>query len=103
MRRPAQAQPDQRCFPETNQCISGVIRSYWESNSGLPIFGYPITPLQIETVEGQTLPIQWFERDRLEYHGATGVLAGRLGARALELSLRPWQYFDGSVPQIVRP
>src|SRR5215213_9087241 len=91
---PAQAQSDQRCFPETNQCISGVIRSYWERNGGLQIFGYPITPLQIETVEGQTLPIQWFERDRLEDHGALGVLAGRLGARALELSFRPWQYFD---------
>jgi hypothetical protein len=99
--QPAQAQSDQRCFPETNQCISGVIRAYWERNGGLQIFGYPITPLQIETVEGQTLPIQWFERDRLEDHGATGVLAGRLGARALELSLRPWQYFDTVSPASV--
>ncbi|NTW00145.1 MAG: hypothetical protein HGA19_02435, partial [Oscillochloris sp.] len=34
---------DQRCFPETNQCISGAIRTYWEGKGGLAIFGYPIT------------------------------------------------------------
>jgi hypothetical protein len=37
--------------------------------------------------------VQWFERDRLEDHGAEGVLAGRLGARALELQRRPWTTF----------
>src|SRR5215216_4280268 len=90
----AHAQTDRRCFAETNQCIAGPIRAYWERNGGLPIFGYPITPQQVETVEGQTLPVQWFERDRLEDHGAAGVLAGRLGARYLELTYRPWEYFD---------
>ncbi len=90
----AQAQPDQRCFAETNQCIAGPIRAYWERNGGLPIFGYPVSPQQIETVEGQTLPVQWFERDRLEDHGAAGVMAGRLGARYLEITTRPWEYFD---------
>jgi hypothetical protein len=93
--QPAQAQSNQRCFPETNQCISGVIRSYWERNGGLAIFGYPITPLQIETVEGQTLPIQWFERDRLEDHGLDGVLAGRLGDRFLLLQGIDWQQLPG--------
>src|SRR5215216_7407189 len=76
----AQAQTTQRCFAETNQCIGGPIRAYWERNGGLPIFGYPVSPQRVETVEGQTLPVQWFERDRLEDHGAAGVLAGRLGA-----------------------
>jgi hypothetical protein len=90
----AQAQTDQRCFAETNQCISGPIRAYWERNGGLPIFGYPVSAQQVETVEGQTLPVQWFERDRLEDHGAAGVMAGRLGARYLEITTRPWEYFD---------
>ena len=90
----AQAQTAQRCFAETNQCIAGPIRAYWERNGGLPIFGYPVSPQRVETVEGQTLPVQWFERDRLEDHGAAGVLAGRLGARYLELTNRPWEYFD---------
>jgi hypothetical protein len=38
---PAHAQSDQRCFPETGQCISGRIREYWEQNGGLPVFGFP--------------------------------------------------------------
>lgn len=96
----AQAQPGQRCFVQTNQCISGPIRSYWERNGGLSVFGYPISPRQTERVEGRTLPVQWFERDRLEDHGARGVLAGRLGARLLELQGRPWETFphDTVVP-----
>lgn len=39
---PATAQTDQRCFPETRQCVSGPIRAYWERNGGLAVFGFPI-------------------------------------------------------------
>ncbi len=64
---------EQRCFPETGQCISGVIRAYWEQNGGLPVFGYPITALATETnADGFTGPTQWFERDRLEDHRNEG-------------------------------
>lgn len=86
---------DQRCFYETTgYCISGAIRAYWEQNGGLAVFGYPITALATESVEGTwSGPVQWFERDRLEDHSADGqgVLAGRLGARYLELRGTPWQ------------
>ena len=91
---PAAAQTTERCFPETGFCISGPIRSYWEQHGGLAVFGYPITPQQTETVEGiWTGPVQWFERDRLEDHAneGRGILAGRLGARYLELGGRPWE------------
>ncbi len=84
-----------RCFPETGFCISGVIRTYWERNGGLAVFGYPISDLRVETVEGSwSGPVQWFERDRLEDHSnqRLGVLAGRLGARYLELQGRPWSH-----------
>jgi hypothetical protein len=82
---------DQRCFPETNQCIGGVIRQYWERNGGLPVFGFPITALAVETnADGFTGPTQWFERDRLEDHGGT-VMAGRLGAQKLAAEGRPWE------------
>jgi hypothetical protein len=40
---PTAAQTGERCFDETGYCISGVILDYWESNGGLPVFGYPIT------------------------------------------------------------
>lgn len=83
-----------RCFAETGYCIEGVILTYWEQNGGLPVFGYPTTELRVETNnDGWTGPTQWFERDRLEDHGAEGVLAGRLGAGLLELQGRSWRDF----------
>jgi hypothetical protein len=88
---PAGAAQRTRCFDETGYCVSGPILAYWENNGGLPVFGYPISPLWTETVEGWTGPVQWFQRDRLEDHGPEGVLAGRLGALLLEQQGRPWK------------
>jgi hypothetical protein len=89
---PAGAQSGQRCFPETGQCISGPIRAYWEQGGGLAVFGYPTTPQQQEIVEGRTLQVQWFERDRLEIQLDGSITAGRLGARLLEIQGRPWVF-----------
>ena len=58
----AQAQQNERCFPETGACISGRIREFWEQNGGLAVFGLPLAPQQQETLEGQALQAQWFER-----------------------------------------
>ncbi|GAB4112014.1 MAG: hypothetical protein Fur005_14100 [Roseiflexaceae bacterium] len=91
------AQARQRCFSETGYCISGVILTYWERNGGLPVFGYPISNLAVETnSDGWTGPTQLFERDRLEDHSneGLGVLAGRLGVRWLELQGRSWQSYE---------
>jgi hypothetical protein len=89
----------QRCFPQTGFCISGSIRDYWERNGGLPVFGYPIGDVHVETVEGTwTGPVQWFERDRLEDHAneGHGVLAGRLGAlRFGQIYGTDWQQLPG--------
>src|SRR6266511_2559317 len=79
----AQAQTSQRCFTETGFCIDGRIREFWEQNGGLPVFGLPVTPQQQDTIEGKTLQVQWFERDRLELHPENAapynVLLGLLG------------------------
>src|SRR5688572_4808488 len=84
----------ERCFEETGLCISGRIRAYWERNGGLPVFGFPITPLRTEDVEGSTVQAQWFERTRLELHPEHAppydVLLGRLGDDALLLQGRDW-------------
>ncbi|MFV9505531.1 MAG: hypothetical protein AB4911_13330 [Oscillochloridaceae bacterium umkhey_bin13] len=96
--QPVAAQSGERCFFETNFCISGPIRAYWERNGGLPVFGFPISPQRVETVEGRTLQVQWFERDRLEIQADGLVTAGRLGARYLELDGRPWQRFPSEQP-----
>lgn len=89
----SQAQTNERCFAETGYCISGAIRQYWEQNGGLAVFGYPTSPLQLESVENWSGPVQWFERDRLEDHSNQnlGVLAGRLGADLLDREGQSWK------------
>lgn len=80
----AAAQADQRCFPETQQCIRGRFRQYWEQHGGLPVFGYPVSPQQ----PGQTYVQQWFERARFELHPQNpapyDVLLARLGDQRLQ-------------------
>ncbi|PDW03262.1 Kelch repeat-containing protein [Candidatus Viridilinea mediisalina] len=93
--QPSQAQSEQRCFAETNQCISGPIRQYWERNGGLAVFGFPITAQSAEQVEGQALQVQWFERDRLEIQANGQVTAGRLGVERLAQQGTPWQFGPG--------
>ncbi|MCU0492665.1 MAG: hypothetical protein MUD01_13820 [Chloroflexaceae bacterium] len=90
---PAAATPAERCFPETGICMGDPIRSYWERNGGLATFGIPTSSLVLQTAEGRTLKVQWFERDRLEIQHDGTVTAGRLGTRWLELQGRPWQTF----------
>jgi hypothetical protein len=87
----AAAQSSERCFAETGQCVVGPIRAYWERNGGLAVFGYPISAERDEIAEDRVIRVQWFERDRLEIQADGTITAGRLGARFLELTGRPWQ------------
>jgi hypothetical protein len=87
----AQATPRTRCFSETGYCVSDPLLRYWERNGGLAVFGFPVSEQREETVEGRTIPVQWFERDRLEIQLDGTITAGRLGARALELQGRRWE------------
>jgi hypothetical protein len=79
---------DARCFPETGQCISGRVRAFWEQNGGLPVFGFPVSAVQDEQVEGKSFQVQWFERVRMELHPENvapfDVLLGRLGAEQMQ-------------------
>lgn len=99
--QPAAAAQFMRCFPETGFCITGAIREYWERNGGLAVFGYPISSLSYERIEGTWAgPVQWFERDRLEDHSNEdkGVMAGRLGALFLEQRQLAWSQGNGNKP-----
>ena len=99
----AQAQQNERCFPETGVCISGRMREFWEQNGGLAVFGLPLAPQQQETLEGQALQAQWFERARLELHPENArpydVLLGRLGVDRLAQQGRNWFTFPKSEAQ----
>src|SRR3954467_14865399 len=98
----AQAQSNQRCFPETGQCISGRIQEFWEQNGGLAVFGFPITPQRAETTASGTFESQWFERTRLELHPENSppydVLLGRAGDIRLRQEGRDWFAFPKADP-----
>jgi sugar lactone lactonase YvrE len=105
-RAAAQTQPPEtgeRCFAETGFCAGGRILEYWEQNGGLAVFGYPLGPQEEQTIEGQTLQAQWFERARLELHPEVAapydVQLGRLGVDVLERQSRDWNSFPKSEPR----
>jgi YVTN family beta-propeller protein len=84
--RPASSGGDQ-CFAETNRCITGGFRNYWQQNGGLAQFGFPISDEFDEASGGQSTHVQYFERARFEYHpeaaGTKGeVTLGLLGSEA---------------------
>jgi len=96
-------QSGQLCFPQTNYCMSGRIREFWEENGGLPVFGYPIGDQRAEVIEGGTYQAQWFERNRLELHPENArpydVLIGRIGVDRLKQQGRDWMQFARSAAQ----
>jgi hypothetical protein len=74
------AAPDCAWFAPTDHSLRGVFRAYWEVHGGLPIFGYPLS----EVVQENGRPVQYFERNRFEYHAENAgtryeVLLGLLG------------------------
>ncbi len=75
---------------ETNHTLRGTFRNYWQSYGGLPVYGFPLTEeLQERNPgNGQTYTVQYFERNRFEYHPENAgtryeVQLGRLGAEFL--------------------
>jgi hypothetical protein len=89
------AQPGARqpiCFPDipgVDHCIAPAFVGYWQSNGGLPVFGYPLAPQEQYTPADSATPltVQWLERNRLELHPQNPpeyrVLLGRMGAERL--------------------
>lgn len=84
-------------FPETNHTLRGPFADYWNRYGGLPVFGLPLTEefIEISPTNGQPYLVQYFERNRFEYHpenrGRFRVLLGLLGGetlRALEGEIR---------------
>ncbi|MBF6613133.1 MAG: S8 family serine peptidase [Chloroflexi bacterium] len=77
---PFQSDKDKVYFKETQHSLSGPFLKYWQSHGGLAIFGYPIS----EEVMENGYRVQYFERNRFEYHPEFAgtpneVLLGLLG------------------------
>lgn len=82
--QPVDAMDDANCayFPETGHRLCFGFRDFWNANGGLAIFGYPISE---EFTDSGGVTVQYFERQRLEYHPENspdwrieGGLLGRL-------------------------
>ena len=80
--RPAGATTDPpRYFAATGLTMAGEFTGYFDAHGGVPVFGYPIS----EATQENGYLVQYFERERLEYHPENAgtpfeVLLGRLGA-----------------------
>ncbi len=73
-------------FDATGHSLAYGFKSFWENSGGLPVFGYPLTEefSEVNADTGATYTVQYFERQRFEYHPEYRgtpyeVLLGRLG------------------------
>ncbi len=80
-----------RYFNQTNHFLGQEFAAYWQSNGGIPVFGYPLSEAFMERskTDGKTYLVQYFERNRLEYHpenkGARSeILLGLLGVQTYQ-------------------
>ena len=78
-------------FKETGHHVGAELRGYWESNGGIPVFGYPLSEAFREKsqTDGKEYLVQYFERNRLEYHPENKgtpfeVLLGLLGVQTYQ-------------------
>jgi hypothetical protein len=67
---PVVAGEDVIYFPESKHTLRGNFLNYWEKHGGLAQFGYPLSEEFEEksALDGKTYLVQYFERNRFEYH-----------------------------------
>ena len=81
--------PECRFFAVTGFNVCLGFRTYWERNGGLERFGYPISGVMGEMIEGKIYSVQYFERRRMEVHPENNppydILLGLLGREVLNM------------------
>ena len=96
-------------FAETNHTLRGIFRQYWLANGGLAVFGFPLTEefQEVNQADGKTYTVQYFERNRFEYHPEKEqryqVLLGLLGAESLSTQRQVLDRPTAQVPDYTRP
>ena len=84
---PVAGSPTRMYFAATGHTLAGGFLDYWLSHGGLDLFGYPLSEefAEVNPSDGQTYTVQYFERERFEYHPAnppgSRVLLGLLGVQ----------------------
>jgi dipeptidyl aminopeptidase/acylaminoacyl peptidase len=75
-------------FRETRHSLCDSFLTYWQTHGGLARLGYPISEAFLEQPHDSAaqLPVQYFERRRMEFHGDLAgtpfaILLSRLGAQ----------------------
>ncbi len=64
------APPGALYFAETGHILSDAFLKYWQTNGGLTLYGFPISEAfpELNPADGKTYLVQYFERNRFEYH-----------------------------------
>jgi hypothetical protein len=87
---PSPAKAGASYSPETGHFMDAAFIEYWREHGGLPVYGYPISEAftEVSPTDGKPYLVQYFERNRLEYHPelpeAYRVSLGLLGAQVLQ-------------------
>lgn len=85
-----QTSPGSVYFEATEHNLAPQFAQYWQGHGGLPVYGYPISEAFTETSpsDGKPYLVQYFERNRLEYHpelpDENRVSLGLLGVQLLK-------------------
>ena len=86
----ALATPGNIYFPATGHNMPAQFAGYWQAHGGLPVYGYPISEAfnEVSPTDGKTYLVQYFERNRFEYHPELPetyrVSLGLLGVQVLK-------------------
>ncbi|HEU5087669.1 MAG TPA: hypothetical protein VFT99_09495, partial [Roseiflexaceae bacterium] len=82
--------PGARYYDATGHNLAPEFVSRWDGTGGLAVYGYPISEAfyEVSPTDGKTYLVQYFERNRFEYHPENAhtyyeVLLGLLGSETL--------------------
>jgi hypothetical protein len=89
----------------TQHTIDPRFKTYWDTHGGLAQFGYPISePFNQVAEDGTTLLVQYFERNRFEWHPnqrgtpyevQLGLIGNYFGAKAQQVQPGPFARQNG--------